>query len=323
MSAISWRPTAALDVLRMRAQMLSETRAYFAARGVMEVETPILARGAVTDLHLESLATRVSGSGDYYLHTSPEYAMKRLLAAGSGDIYQIARVFRDGERGALHNPEFTLVEWYRIGFDADQLMDDVTSLVTRLVTPHRSLASPQRLTYRVAVRSIAGIDPLRANPTELQACLREHGISLPVPAPEERDDCLDLLMATVVGPRLGAGRLTFIHDYPVSQAALARVKHQDPTVAERFELYLDGIELANGFHELCDATEQRARFERDLAQRHARGKKQPPLDERLLAALAAGLPDCSGVAVGFDRVVMAAIGARGIDEVIAFPADRA
>jgi elongation factor P--(R)-beta-lysine ligase len=323
MSESDWRPTAALDMLRVRAQMLSETRAYFAARKVMEVETPILARGAVTDVHLESLATRVSGSGDYYLQTSPEYAMKRLLAAGSGDIYQIARVFRDGERGAFHNPEFTLIEWYRIGFDAGQLMEEVATLVTRLVTPHRSLALPEQLTYREAVRSIAGIDPLQSSPSELQASLRQHGVSLPVPAPEERDDCLDLLMSTVVGPRLGAGRLTFIHDYPVSQAALARVKREDRAVAERFELYLDGIELANGFHELCDATEQRARFERDLAQRRVRGRSEPPLDERLLAALAAGLPDCSGVAVGFDRVIMAATGARRIDEVIAFPAERA
>jgi lysyl-tRNA synthetase class 2 len=323
MSVRDWRPAVSLAALRARAQMLSETRAYFAARGVMEVETPILSHGAVTDVHLASLTTRVSGSGDYYLQTSPEYAMKRLLAAGSGDIYQIARVFRDGERGSFHNPEFTLIEWYRIGFDADRLMDEVATLVTRLVTPYRSLASTERLTYREAVRSIAGIEPLQSGLAELHACLREHGVSLPVPAPEERDDCLDLLMSAVVGPRLGAGRLTFIHDYPASQAALARVKRADPTVAERFELYLDGIELANGFHELCDATEQRARFERDLAVRRARRQHEPPLDECLLAALAAGLPDCSGVAVGFDRVLMAAIGARVIDQVIAFPADRA
>jgi lysyl-tRNA synthetase class 2 len=185
------------------------------------------------------------------------------------------------------------------------------------------LAAPERLTYRAVVRSIAGIDPSTSSPADLCACLHENGVALPVPAPGTRDECLDLLMSTVVGPRLGSGRLTFIHEYPVSQAALARIKTSDPTVAERFELYLDGIELANGFHELCDAGEQRTRFEGDLAQRRARGQEEPALDERLLAALEAGLPDCSGVAVGFDRLVMAALGARGIDAVIAFPVDRA
>jgi lysyl-tRNA synthetase class 2 len=323
MTTSDWRPSAALEVLRMRAQMLRETRAYFAAQGVMEVETPILGRATVTDVHLESLATRVTGSGDYYLQTSPEYSMTRLLAAGAGDIYQVAQVFRDGERGTLHNPEFTLIEWYRIGFDTERMMDDVAALIARLVSPHRALRATERLSYRDAVRSLAGIDPLVASAADLRACLQANGVAVPVPASEERDDCLDLLMSTVVGPRLGSGGPTFIHDYPVSQAALARVKPSDPAVAERFELYLDGIELANGFHELCDAGEQRARFERDLAQRRMRGRGEPPVDERLLAALEAGLPDCSGVAVGFDRVVIAASGARSIDGVIAFPADRA
>ena len=323
MSAADWRPSATLEVLRLRAHMLDETRAYFAEQGVMEVETPVLAHATVTDAHLASLATQVAGSGDYYLQTSPEYAMKRLLAAGSGDIYQIARVFRDAERGALHNPEFTLIEWYRVGFDAEDLINDVTRLITRLLEPHRSLEPPQRMTYRSAVRSTAGIDPLACGVGDLHGCLREHGVPLPAPPPEERDDCLDLLMTTVVGPRLGSGRLTFIQDYPATQAALARVKADDPAVAERFELYLDGVELANGFHELSDAAEQRRRFEHERARRRARGLNTPPLDERLLAALAAGLPDCAGVAVGFDRVVMAAAGARRIEQVIAFPADRA
>ncbi len=321
--APDWRPSADLEALRRRAALLRETRAYFAEQGVMEVETAVVARATVTDVQLASLRTHVAGHGDYYLQTSPEYAMKRLLAAGSGDIYQLARVFRDGERGTLHNPEFTLIEWYRIGFDADELMDDVTRLVTRLLSPHRALTTPERLTYRAAVHSIAGVDPFAADLAQLHGCLREHGIPLPVPPPEERDDCLDLLMSTIVGPRLGAGHLTFVSDYPASQAALARVRTADPAVAERFELYLDGIELANGFHELSDAAEQRRRFERDLSERRTRGLHAPPIDECLLAALAAGLPDCSGVAVGFDRVVMAAAGARDIARVIAFSTDRA
>jgi lysyl-tRNA synthetase class 2 len=190
----------------MRAQMLRETRAYFAAQGVMEVETPILGRATVTDVHLESLATRVTGSGDYYLQTSPEYAMKRLLAAGAGDIYQVARVFRDGERGTLHNPEFTLIEWYRIGFDTERMMDDVAALIARLVSPHRALRATERLSYRDAVRSLAGIDPLVASAADLRACLQANGVAVPVPASEERDDCLDLLMPrfrpTDLHPRL-------------------------------------------------------------------------------------------------------------------------
>ncbi len=323
MSTRDWRPSAELDALRLRATMLREARDYFAEHGIMEVETPVLAHATVTDIHLASLSTRVAGHGDYYLQTSPEYAMKRLLAAGSGDIYQVSRVFRDGERGALHNPEFTLIEWYRIGFGADALMDDVARLLTRLLSPHCSLRPPERLAYREAVRAITGLDPLTASNHVVFDILREHGVPLPSQLPQERDDCLDLLMSTLVGPRLGAGRLTFVYDYPASQAALARVRPDDPAVAERFEVYLDGVELANGFHELADAAEQRLRFERDLAARRARHLETPPIDERLLAALAAGLPDCSGVAVGFDRVVMRAAGVLDIDRVIAFPADRA
>ncbi len=323
MSTRDWRPAADLGALRLRATMLRETRDYFAQQGVMEVETPVLARATVTDIHLASLSTRVAGLGDYYLQTSPEYAMKRLLAAGSGDIYQISRVFRDGERGTLHNPEFTLIEWYRIGFDADALMNDVAQLLTRLLAPHCSLRPPERLAYREAMGAVAGIDPFTARVGKLVGALRQHRVPLPSPPPEERDGCLDLLMSMVVGPRLGAGRLTFVYDYPASQAALARVRGHDPDVAERFEVYLDGVELANGFHELADAPEQRLRFQRDLAARQARGLDTPLIDERLLAALTAGLPDCSGVAVGFDRLVMRAAGVAGIDRVIAFPVDRA
>lgn len=323
MDVREWQPSADLEALHLRAAMLKDTRDYFARQGVMEVETPVLAHATVTDVHLTSLRTRVAGHGDYYLQTSPEYAMKRLLAAGSGDIYQISRVFRDGERGALHNPEFTLIEWYRVGFDAHALMDDVSRLLTALLSPHYALRQPERLSYREAVRVIAGVDPFATSVPDLLDCVQRHGVALPEPPPRERDGCLDLLLSTIVGPGLGAGGLTFIYDYPASQAALARVKPNDPLVAERFEVYLDGIELANGFHELADAVEQRARFERNLALRRDRGLSTPPIDTRLLAALEAGLPDCSGVAVGFDRVVMKAAGAARIDEVIAFPTERA
>jgi lysyl-tRNA synthetase class 2 len=323
MSASGWRPAAGLDALRLRARLLQETRAYFAQQDVLEVETPILARATVTDVHLASLRTRIAGLGDFYLQTSPEFAMKRLLAAGSGGIFQVARVFRDGERGALHNPEFTLIEWYRPAFDAHALMTDVERLVSRLLAPYRTLGTTQRLTYRETMRTLAGVDPFTASVRDLHDCVRRHDVTLPVPAPDERDDCLDLLMSTVVGPRLGIGRLAFVHEFPAAQAALARVKDSDPAVAERFELFLDGVELANGFHELADSGEQRRRFEQDLTRRRNAGLDLPPIDEHLLAALAHGIPDCAGVALGFDRLVMQAAGARHIDDVIAFPADRA
>lgn len=323
MNSPEWRPSADMAALELRAAMLREVREYFAREGVMEVETPVLARATVTDVHLASLRTRVAGHGDYYLQTSPEYAMKRLLAAGAGDIYQVSRVFRDGERGSLHNPEFTLVEWYRVGFDVEALMTDVARLMTQLLSPYCPLRPPERLTYRHAVRTVADVDPISGHIDELLECLRKHAVPLPSQLAQERDGCLDLLMSTVVGPRLGAGGLTFVYDYPAGQAALARVRADDPSVAERFEVYLDGIELANGFHELADASEQRLRFEQDLASRREHRLETPPLDERLLAALSAGLPDCSGVAMGFDRLVMRAAGVREIDRVIAFPADRA
>ncbi len=316
-----WPPSATQATLQLRAELLRRVREYFAAAGVMEVQTPMLSRATVTDVHLASLRTRVAGHGEFYLQTSPEYAMKRLLAAGSGDIYQIAPVFRDAERGTQHNPEFTMVEWYRAGFDANALMNDASSLLDALLI-ERQLGTAQRLTYREAFLRHTQIDPLTAPVADLLACARAHEIPLPSPTPDERDACLDLLMSTVVGPRLGQGQLSFIYDYPASQAALARLKPDDPSVAERFEIYLQGVELANGFHELADAREQRARFGQDLQQRRARGLSEPPVDERLLGALTAGLPDCAGIALGFDRVVMLAAGVRTIDEVLAFPIER-
>lgn len=323
MNEAGWQPSASLDTLRLRAGMLARVRGYFAAEGVVEVETPLLSRATVTDVHLESVPAAVAGIGPMYLHTSPEYAMKRLLAAGLGDCYQVCHVFRDGERGSRHNPEFTMIEWYRLGLDASGLMDDVEALVAQVIGDLRPLPDAERLTYRDAVRSLCGIDPMTSTAGELSGALRAHGIDAPPAVLGDRDALLDLLVSTVAGPRLGRSRPTFIYDYPASQAALARIRHGDVPVAERFELYLDGIELANGFHELGDATEQRRRFDADLAQRAATGKPSRPVDERLLAALAHGLPDCAGVALGFDRLVMTALGLDTIDQAMAFTSDRA
>lgn len=306
--------------------MLERLRAFFSAHGVLEVETPALSAAATTDLHLASFAVPYHGPDPrpLYLHTSPEFPMKRLLAAGAGSIYQICRVFRDGEAGRLHNPEFTLVEWYRVGFDHHALMDEALTLVTQALDGRRPLAAPERLSYREAFERHAGLDPHRAGTQALAAAVKRHGIETRSDPTREPVDVLrDLLLTHVVEPQLGHGQLTVLYDYPASQAALARIRPGDPPVAERFEVYLDGLELANGFHELGAAAEQRARFERDLAKRKEQELPLVPMDDRLLAALEAGLPDCAGVALGFDRLVMLAAGAKSIQGVLAFPIERA
>ena len=302
--------------------MLASARDFFARRGVLEVETPLLSAAAVSDPQLESLATRIAGlPSEFYLHTSPEYAMKRLLAAGSGDIYQICKVFRDAERGRWHNPEFTMIEWYRLGFNDAALMDEVEALVAQLLAPQRPLEAAERLSYSAALERHAGVDAHRSSDAELSAAAQAHGIVCD--ARLDRDATLDLLMGLVVGPKLGRDRPCFICDYPASQAALARVKPGLPAVAARFELYLDGVELANGFHELQDAAEQRRRFNQDLKVRAERGLPLRPLDERLLAALEAGLPECAGVALGFDRLVALALSADALAGALAFTIDGA
>lgn len=319
MSTQDWQPTAAIATLEVRAAMLRAAREYFVATRALEVDTPALSAAAVTDVHLASVEANAHGQRRF-LQTSPEYAMKRLLAAGCGDIWQIGKVYRDGESGRWHNPEFTLIEWYRLGIDHHALMSDVERLIGAMLPPSRQFDRAERLTYREAVQLHAGVDAFHDSAPVFVARLQSAGIDVPHDLRNDRDACLDLIMGALVGPRLGTDRLCFIYDYPAAQAALAQV-HGD--VASRFEAYLDGIELANGFHELADAREQRARFERDQLERARRGLPAVPMDERFLAALEHGLPDCSGVALGFDRLVMCAIGARHIDEVLAFPFHRA
>ncbi len=321
----AWRPGVDLATLRLRAELLARIRAFFAARGVLEVETPVLSAAAITEPNLASFGTVYTGPGlrygqPLYLHTSPEFPMKRLLAAGSGCIYQIARVFRDGEAGRCHNPEFTLLEWYRVGFDHHRLMDEVAELVTGLLAGRLPLAEPERLSYRELFWRHLDLDPHRADVAELGACAERHGVSIPPGMPaDDTDSWLDLLLTHCIEPQLGTGWLTFVYDYPASQAALARLRPGEPPVGERFELYLNGVELANGFHELGDAGEQRRRFELENAARRRLGLPVMPVDEHLLAALDAGLPDCAGVALGFDRLVMLAAGKAFIQNVMAFP----
>lgn len=302
--------------------MLKAARAFFDQRGVLEVETPILSAAAVSDPQIESLATQIAGlPGRRYLCPSPEYAMKRLLAAGSGDIYQICKVFRDAERGRWHNPEFTMIEWYRVGLDDAALMDEVEALIGKLLAPARVFAAAERLSYAAALQRHAGVDAFGSSEHELLEAARRHGIHCN--ADLDRDAKLDLLMGLIVGPRLGRGNPCFVCDYPASQAALARLKPGLPRVAARFELYLDGLELANGFHELVQPQEQRARFTHDLALRSERGQVQAPLDENFLAALESGLPDCAGVALGFDRLAAIAVGATQLSDAMTFSIDNA
>ena len=324
-----WAPVAALETLRLRARLLTVVRAFFEARGIMEVDTPALSGAGVTDLHLTSFETRFSGPGScrsrrLYLQTSPEYPMKRLLAAGSGCIYQIAKVFRNGELGRLHNPEFTLLEWYRLDFDHHRLMDEVAELVAVLLQDFQVLAVPERVSYAEIFQRYLGLDPHRVGIAELASCGKGQGLQIPPGMPtDDPAPWLDLLLSHCIAPRLGQERLTFIFDYPVSQAALARVRPESPPVAERFELYLNGIELANGFHELSDSAEQRRRFQRDQQARLAQGLPKISWDKHLLAALTAGLPDCAGVALGFDRLLMMAAGKSALQEVMAFPLEQA
>lgn len=302
--------------------MLATARAFFERRGALEVETPILSVAGVSDPQIECLSTQITGlEARRYLCPSPEYAMKRLLAAGSGDIYQICKVFRDEEIGRWHSPEFTMIEWYRVGWDDTALMDEVEALLGQLLEPVRRPGMAERLSFSAALQRHAGVDPFESSEAALLDAARRHGVHCD--AELDRDAKLDLLMGLVVGPRLGRGHPCFVCDYPASQAALARLKPGLPRVAARFELYLDGLELANGFHELAQPKEQRERFMRDLALRGARGRPQPPLDENLLAALEHGLPDCAGVALGFDRVVAIALAADGLADTVSFSVDRA
>jgi len=314
-------------VLRLRAALLRRVREFFDSRGFLEVETPILSADVVVDRHLDPMSTvlaadpRLPDRGQQlYLQTSPEFAMKRLMAAGGKAIYQVTRAFRNGEAGRLHNPEFTIVEWYRAGDDMQAGMQLLSELAAALL----NRPPAELLSYRDAFQRHAGIDPRTRSAAELSAAAQLHAISVPPGLSlRDRDAWLDLLLIELVEPHLGHERPTILFDYPASQAALARVRPEDPAIAERFELYVQGIELANGYHELLSADVLRRRNSENNARRISDGKPPLPEDSRLLAAMEAGLPDCAGVALGFDRVVMLAAGASSIGEVMAFPIELA
>ncbi|WNL40281.1 EF-P lysine aminoacylase EpmA [Halomonas sp. PAMB 3232] len=324
--AIEWRPSAEIETLKARARLLTRVRAFFAERGVLEVETPVLGQGGSTDVHLASLSTRaLTGmeSRTLWLQTSPEFHMKRLLAAGSGPIFQLARSFRDGEVGARHNVEFTMLEWYRPGFTLVDLIEETTALIKALLpAPNLPLA---RYGYRALFQRHLGLDPFTAPLDGLRRLAEQRG-HMPAGhlAAEPRDTCLDLLMSVVIEPTLGRDEISVVMDYPASQAALAR-RHQDDDgewVASRFELYVEGLELANGYDELTDPSEQRARFIEDNAARERLGLAPVAIDERLLAALEHGMPEGAGVALGIDRLIQLALGKHRLEEVLAFATPR-
>ncbi len=319
-------PTATIEILRLRADLLRRAREFFRERGFLEVETPVLSADVVVDRHLDPIPVilpddpRQPAHGrTLWLQTSPEFGMKRLLAAGATAIYQITRAVRAGETGPLHNPEFTMIEWYRVG---DGMVEGMT-LLSDFADSLLKRGPAEWISYRDAFARHVGIDPHSASIADLRTAAKRNQIVAPDSLDDDRDGWLDLLLVECVQPNLGRTRPTILFDYPASQAALAIVRDESPPVAERFELFVDGIELANGYHELLDADVLRSRFAAANRQRTADGKPPLPEESRLLAAMEAGLPPCTGVALGFDRLVMIAAGAHMLAEVMAFPIDRA
>ena len=313
-----WGPSATIEALRRRASIFERIRAFFRARGVLEVETPVLAGATSPETHLSSYEVRPPGEEGIagWLQTSPEFAMKRLLCAGSGPTFQIGKAFRAGEAGRLHNPEFSILEWYRPGFSYQDLIAEVEVLLLDLL----GRREPRRMTYREAFRRFAGLDCKRASLNDLRGRCRTLGWDEARDA--DRDACLDFLLDRSVQGRLGTGVLT-LYDFPATQCSCARLKPGDPDIAERFEVFVDGIEVGNGYRELTDAQEQLNRFERDRQSRRRQGLPDTPVDHRLIAALSAGMPECSGVALGLDRVVMIASGCTRVDQVVSFSFTRA
>jgi lysyl-tRNA synthetase class 2 len=324
-----WQPTGTQALLAQRSQMYALIREFFNASGALEVETPLLASASVTDAYIASFVVSDKHNPAFatalYLQTSPEYAMKRLLASGSGDIFQICKAFRCESGGRYHNPEFSILEWYRVGRSLEQLMAELFDLMQTVFahfSNRSSLSTAEYLSYQELFIRYLSLDPFVATIEELRTCAYDHACATPALQLPERDDWLSLLLTHVIEPELQTIPALFVYDYPASQAALARLKDSDVRMAQRFELYIYGLEIANGFDELTDPLEQRARFIADNQQRKAFGLHPVPLDEYFLAALSAGLPPCVGVAVGLDRVLMQATGADDIAQTLTFPITR-
>lgn len=317
---MTWGPSATIKTLQKRAEIITRIRQFFAARQVLEVDTPLLCHGTVTDPHVIGIPAIFKEMGSdqqqiMYLQTSPEYAMKRLLAAGSGPIYQICKAFRQGEVGKIHNPEFTMLEWYRPDFDHHALMDEMDEFL--MATLHITTTA-ERWSYAQAFKNYLEIDPQQVHTDELQKLMVKKEIVLSSSAIHSKDDYLDLLFNHCIEPFIGHDRPLFLYDFPASQAALAKIHPSNPAVAARFEVYFKGVELANGYYELLDAEEHRKRFTNDLAYRAQHGIPHVPIDHFFLTALEHGIPDCAGVALGIDRLVMLALDQEKIADVLTF-----
>jgi elongation factor P--(R)-beta-lysine ligase len=316
-----------MQLLRLRAQMLSEIRSFFANKGILEVETPLLCHGIGTDPNLNFFkfeSTASFHSEAFFLQTSPEFSMKRLLAAGSGSIFQICKAFRQGELGGVHNPEFTMLEWYRVGFNLQQLMAETAELLYFLLNGYLPLKDTQFIPYASVFKEYTSVDPLQFKRMEYVQCARANQlIDAEQLCGENHSMWLDFLFSYLVQPALSKHSLYMIYDYPACLASLARLKADNPLLSERVEVFINGIELGNGFHELCDAKEQQHRFESEIIARKRNGLPMVVKDDRFLAALASGLPDCSGMAIGLDRVLMLMAGYSDIQQVLAFPINNA
>lgn len=314
----SWHPSATRELLIQRAQIIKHIRRFFDERGLIEVETPLMSRATITDPHLEGFAVKV-GNEQAYLQTSPEYAMKRLLAAGFPDMYQLGKAFRVDEAGKYHNPEFTMLEWYRLGYNLRQLMDEVSDLFQTIL----ECPPAQRISYKEVFASL-NLDPFSASIADCKCIAQEFGMELSESIlNSSKDTWLQLLFSLFIEPHLGFDAPVFVYDFPASQASLARLHPEFPELAMRVEVFINGMELGNGFDELQDAQLQKERFEQDNTLRKGLGLKEKPIDAHLLNALHHGLPQCSGIAIGIDRLIMCALKKNRIEEVVTFDWPRA
>jgi lysyl-tRNA synthetase class 2 len=327
LSAADWQPTCSIEFLRQRAEVLRQIREFFRARDVLEVETPLLSQAIGTDPQLAFFFTEFDFHPlrqTLYLQTSPEFAMKRLLAAGSGSIYQICKAFRNGEAGRFHNPEFTMLEWYRIGFRLPDLMDECEALIGSVFAGIKTLEPAERLSYCSLFADYTGLDAADFSPADYRAYAEASGFAEAVAiCGDDHATWLDFLFSHRIQPHLGSGRLCMVYGYPACQSSLARLNECNPQITDRVELFIDGVELGNGFFELSDPEEQNRRFEREIAARQQQHLPAAVKDERLLAALRSGLPDCSGIAIGIDRLLMVLFGKPSIEDVVSFPVNRA
>lgn len=326
---MNWLPNASIAQIKARASMLQNIRTFFNDLNVLEVETPSLSQSAVTDVHLHCFKTQfigrnisdkpLEGGGvALYLQTSPEFHMKRLLATGIGSIYQVSKVYRNEESGRFHNPEFSLLEWYRVNFNHHQLMDEMALLLTLIL----DCQAPTRCTYQDAFIEHLKVDPLTASITELKVAAAHLKLGDVLENETDKDTILQLLFCIAIESKIGQDQPCFVYDFPASQAALARINTQDPRVADRFEVYYKSIELANGFYELNSSEEQLKRFEADNLSRKAMGLAEMPIDHKFVTCLDK-LPDCAGVALGLDRLLMLATNQSHIDDVLSFNVDNA